>query len=43
MDGVVAFRAGHECLAPPFRHEPCPSGLSRAGFPEVGELAYLVD
>src|ERR1039458_6506501 len=39
----MAFRAGHECLAPPFRHEPCPSGLPRSGLPEIGELADLVN
>src|SRR5258707_621496 len=39
----MAFCAGHECLAPPFRHEPCPFGLSRSGLPEIGELADLVN
>src|SRR3974377_2435488 len=43
MDGVMAFRADHERLAPPFHHEPSPSGLFRSGFAEIGELADLVN
>jgi len=43
VNGVMAFRACHECLAPPFRHEPCPFGLSRSWLPEIGELADLVN
>jgi hypothetical protein len=42
MDLVVARRADHEGLAPPFRHEPGPGWLAVAGAREVGELGDVV-
>jgi len=43
VNGVVAFRADHERLAPAFRHAPCPFRLSRSGPAKVGELPDLVN
>src|SRR5215472_11319030 len=43
MNSVMAFRADHECFAPPFRHQPCPFGLSWSRLAEVGELADVVN
>src|SRR5437667_11117422 len=43
VDPVMARRADDERLAPYFRHEGCPRGLSWFRFPEVGEPGDLVD
>jgi hypothetical protein len=42
MDLVVAGRADHEGLAPPFRHEPGPCWLAGAGICEVSVHAAIL-